>query len=452
MMNLLLIWVALFTGLMLLAVDKRHREGALTLAYFFSLSIIHVPGVLAYLNPDLRGGAEATKVGFEVTLFGMAAFIGGAIAARIVARRYMHLNVSTKHTEVAKGDMLDRLGWRVLIIGGISYFVLLPVSAILPSLTAVISALGMLLIFGVWILLYAASLVHDVRQTMLLLAMLPLLPLATLVTGGFIGYGTSWALSILAFYYVIAKHRVWFYLAIPPLLFIGLSLFVTYFQQRDALRDVIWYRNTSFLQRLEKSSELVTKFEFLDLGNYKHVNALNDRLNQNGLIGRGVIRHREGLTKLSYGATIPWWALIPRALWPDKPPVGGGGDLVTRFTGIRFATGTSVGAGQVLEFYMNFGMPGVLIGFAVLGFVLMRLDQGIMRALANCRVPDVLSRALPGFALLAPGGNLLEIAVAVLSAIITARLLIYFKILDLPRIRGSSENVSRRNVRAVSRQ
>ncbi len=46
---------------------------------------------------------------------------------------------------------------------------------------------------------------------------------------------------------------------------------------------------------------------------------------------------------------------IPRALWPNKPVVGGSGDLVSTYTGIRFADGTSVGIGQVLESFVNFG-------------------------------------------------------------------------------------------------
>ena len=107
------------------------------------------------------------------------------------------------------------------------------------------------------------------------------------------------------------------------------------------------------------------------------------RLNQNFLVGMGVMRHRQGSVELWYGATIPIWALVPRAIWPDKPAVGGSGDLVAEFTGISFAEGTSVGVGQVLEFYMNFGMTGVVAGFAILGFILMRLDQGITRALAT---------------------------------------------------------------------
>ena len=109
------------------------------------------------------------------------------------------------------------------------------------------------------------------------------------------------------------------------------------------------------------------------------------------------MRHREGEAELSYGTTVPLWALIPRAIWPDKPAVGGGQDLVAEFTGIKFEEGTSVGAGQVLEFYMNFGMPGVLAGFAVLGFILMRLDQVVMRALAMRNINGVVQRFCPAW-------------------------------------------------------
>ncbi len=103
MLSLLFIWAALFIGLILFAIDKYRMEGALTLAYFLSFSVIHVPGVLAYLNPDyVWGGVEPTKVGFEVTLIGMASFICGAIAARVIARRYEDINVSAKQRSLQK--------------------------------------------------------------------------------------------------------------------------------------------------------------------------------------------------------------------------------------------------------------------------------------------------------------------------------------------------------------
>ena len=241
MLNELLIWGALLVGLVFLVVDKRRGIGALTLAYFLALSLGHVPGLLAYLDLDtIPGDVEATKVGFDVTLIGMTAFIVGAMAARILPRRITSAKV---YQQTASADIFSRLGWRVLTMGIVSYFVLLPVSALVPSLTAVASAFGTLLILGFWLQLYAAATAHDSRQTLLIFTTLPLLPLATLVTGGFIGYGASWALSIVAFRFVIARRHIWYYLATPPVIFLALSLFVTYFQQRDDLRDVIWNEN-----------------------------------------------------------------------------------------------------------------------------------------------------------------------------------------------------------------
>ncbi len=103
---------------------------------------------------------------------------------------------------------------------------------------------------------------------------------------------------------------------------------------------------------------------------------------------------------------------------PTSRPWAAAVSLVTEYTGIPFEEGTSVGAGQVLEFYVNFGIPGVLAGFAGLGFLLMRLDIGIMRAFAAGDLAGVLLRAMPGLSLLQPGGNLLEILVAFVGAIL----------------------------------
>ena len=112
--------------------------------------------------------------------------------------------------------------------------------------------------------------------------------------------------------------------------------------------------------------------------------------------------------------------------------------------GSRLHENTSVGVGQVLEFYMNFAMPGVLAGFAVLGFILMRLDQGVMRALAVRNIHGVVQRGLPGLAMLAPMGNLLEIFVAVVSAIIASQLLVHSKLLGSPPTQRSNAKMSGR--------
>jgi hypothetical protein len=152
--------------------------------------------------------------------------------------------------------------------------------------------------------------------------------------------------------------------------------------------------------------------------------AVDQRLNQNYLVGYGIEHSHDGTVGLLYGGTVQLWTLVPRALWPDKPEVGGGGDLVSQFTGIPFAQGTSVGSGQVLEFYMNFATTGVVVGFFVLGVLLMRLDTGFMRAMRRGDMPGVLLWGMPGLALMAPGGNLVEIIVAAIGAAVASRILI----------------------------
>jgi hypothetical protein len=450
MLNEFLIWVALVVGLVFLAIDRKRGIGALTLAYFLALSLGHIPGLLVYLDSEIAWeGFEATKVGIDVTLIGITAFIVGAMAARLLPRS----TASVKGYQQTLGEVdFSWLGWRILAIGVIAQFVVLPVSALLPSLTAITSSLGTLLVLGFCVLLYSSTIANDIQQTLRIFMMLPLLPLGTLITGGFLGYGTVWVLSIVAFQFVAARRRVWFYLATPAVIFLGLSLFVTYFQQREEIRDVVWYQNAGITRRLDEVAKLVTDFQFLDLSNEYHLWALNERLNQNYLVGMGVMRHRQGLVELSYGGTVPIWALVPRAIWPDKPSVGGSGDLVTEFTGITFDEGTSVGAGQVLEFYMNFGMAGVLVGFASFGFMLMRLDQALMRALATGNIRGVVQRALPGLAMLAPLGSLLEILVAVVSAIVVAQLLVRSKLLVPSFTQRSNAKLSGRATRMTVRR
>jgi hypothetical protein len=306
----------------------------------------------------------------------------------------------------------------------------------------------LLLILGCWLKLYAA----DSRQTFFVLAVMPFFPLSTLVTGGFLGFGTVWALAVVAFHFVITRRRIWFYLAGPPVIFLGLSLFVTYFQARVDIREVVWDQNTTLVERLDKVSTLYTNFQLLDLSNGRHLMALDDRLNQNWLVGIGVMRHREHGVELLYGATVPLWALIPRAIWPDKPAIGGGQDWVTRFTGTGFAEGTSVGIGQVLEFYMNFGMPGVLVGFAVLAFILVRLDQKIMWALAMRNISHTVRYALPGLALLSPLSNLLEVLVASVAAMIVSKLLIHWKLLGPLSTQKLNVKMSGQSMQAIMRR
>ena len=86
--NLIAIWAALLFALVIFAIGRPGKGGALTLAYFLGLSLIHVPGVLPFLTPGSGlDDFDETRLGFELTLLGMAAFVAGAVLAGAIARR-----------------------------------------------------------------------------------------------------------------------------------------------------------------------------------------------------------------------------------------------------------------------------------------------------------------------------------------------------------------------------
>ena len=441
----LAIWLGLLGALATFAIGSPRTASPLTLSYFLGLSLIHVPGVLPFLYGQ-PGPAdfERTRVGFELTIIGMSAFVCGAIAARAL---FQPRAPGTAH-EVAPTTTLafERLGWRASWIGVGAYFGLVPLAATLPSATSIVSSLATLLILGLWMVLYGASRSGDHRAVFMVIAVLPILPLSTLVLGGFLGYGIYWVISVVAFFVVLLHKRILVYLAAPIVIFIGLSVFVTYIGQRDALREMIWYEQSTIFDRVARVFNLFADFEHLDLSNPAHVAALEGRLNQNELVGAAVEAHDSGVYDYALGGTVPFWALIPRAVWPDKPEVGGSGSLVSTFTGIEFGRGTSVGIGQVMEFYVNFGPSGVLLGFGGLGLLLMQLDREIMRGLASGDIRRVLPSAMPGLGLLQPGGSLLEILVTVVSAVLVSRLLLAAGVFA-PRLRGIGGYAARPSAR-----
>jgi hypothetical protein len=111
--------------------------------------------------------------------------------------------------------------------------------------------------------------------------------------------------------------------------------------------------------------------------------------------------------------------------------VGGGGNVVQTYTGIGFAQNTSVGAGQVLEFYINFGTFGVIGGFLIWGGLMGWLDLRMCQSLTANDQKGFLRNYMICLALIQPGGNLVEVSVSVLGSAITSGIIAAFV---LPRV------------------
>jgi hypothetical protein len=107
-------------------------------------------------------------------------------------------------------------------------------------------------------------------------------------------------------------------------------------------------------------------------------------------------------------------------MWPDKPTIAGSGQMVSTMTGLQLNEDTSWGVGNVMEFYINFGIPGVVVGFGLLGWLIGALD---LRAAAAERRGDFRSLIvffLPAVALINPDGSLIEISGGAGAALVAA--------------------------------
>jgi len=67
------------------------------------------------------------------------------------------------------------------------------------------------------------------------------------------------------------------------------------------------------------------------------------------------------------------YAPIPRVLWPEKPAVSIGKDISHEVYGYSQKNLAGIPPGMPAELYLNFGYPGILIGFFLTGILLKKL-------------------------------------------------------------------------------
>lgn len=418
-MTLLAVWLGVGAALMALG-SQKSRSAGLPLGYFLAISLIHTPGYMVYFSEETRQPSEIwTRTGFEQFVIGMVAFLAGVIAARFGEPRP---HGQSRRLDASELAALDRLALFYFGSGFLSYVAGEFLSGI-PSITSILSAVGSLLIVGVCLRLWAARESGNDFKWWGTIALLPVLPISTLVKGGFLIAGAHWMLVIISFIFSQTKRsQLGFYLLAPFFVSLGLSVFVNYMAARTEYRRAVWFEQVGISERLNRVFDMFSNLEPLDLSNPKHRTAVDERLNQNLLEGLAAENLESGRVSYLSGSTIgdAALALIPRALWPDKPAVGGGGDIVARFTGLQFPGGTSVGAGQVLEFYANFGTWGVIGGFVLYGWLIGKMDLRVVDCLERGDQKAFLLWFLMGLAMLQPGNNLLEVVVTVASSAITA--------------------------------
>jgi hypothetical protein len=243
----------------------------------------------------------------------------------------------------------------------------------------------------------------------------------SMVTQGFLGFGFAMSLPVLALVAVQSARRRYLVVGVPILLYAALSLYVTYMTYRRELRAAVWGGRT-VAERVDVMAAIGSNWEWLDVQDHEHLYRVDQRMNQNYLLGVAVMRLERGRVDFARGATIgdAAMALVPRALWPEKPVSVGSGDLVTRFTGIRFARGTSVGIGHVMELYVNFATLGLCVGFALLGATICAVDFAAARRLKAGNVSGFLLWYLPALPLLSVGDSLVALTSGAAAGVVVA--------------------------------
>ena len=388
----------------------------LPVAYLISLLLVHVPGACAQIVSDgFLNDPEVTETGFFFATIGAVCFCGGVIVARLAAPTSALQGSSSSVFPNRKSFALFCLlgGW--VFIYGLS-----PLHYV-PSLGAAVDKGGAIWILGVILGLRKALPQRSLFSIGIWLGALLVYPVGMLLLGGFLSYGAA-ATIVAGSALTISTRSYWRVAAgLSVASYLALTIFVNYFENRDDIRDEVW-GGAPLEERIDTVLQVASDFHWFDSTDPSDLLALDERLNQNFFVGLAAERIEAGQVGYLYGRSI-WEALqavVPRLIWPDKPVFAGSPEIVSEMTGLQLSPTTSFGVGNVMEFQINFGLEGVVVGFLLLGWLIGMLDRQAAVAERCGELGRVILFFLPAVALIQPGGSMIEMASGATAAVVAA--------------------------------
>jgi hypothetical protein len=436
-LTLLLIWVAELLAVGFFYMRTRSKTVGLVLAYLVGLWLIHWMGALAcYANPEppTEDIQRYTEMGFALTTLGLNSFLVGVLLTTIFSTTKPAARARRDRAWV--GQSPSQLIGTFLGIGALAYVLSSTPLARLPTLGNLLTSAKLFFLAGTILLCWDGLRHNNKAKLLAAVALVVLLPGVTVMTDGFLSYGVGAATMVFTFLSTVYRPRWQVAVAGMLALVLGLSLFVTYMRDRATLRATVW-GGATMSTRVEQVGNTLTDFELFDPREPRHWNIVMSRLNQNELVGRSY-EYTPQITPFEHGATV-WLSvinLVPRAIWPNKPVTGGSGRTVSEHTGLEFAQGTSVGIGQPMEFYINFGIIGLVIGYILYGALLTWLDRRAACALLESDYPRFLFWFLAGGSMLNPGGALAEVTGSMVAGFLMGQLVIWAQPDRGPESRG----------------
>ncbi|MBV8728832.1 MAG: hypothetical protein JO336_03390 [Acidobacteriia bacterium] len=373
-------WISLAYVLLsvLIAVHVLKKRGqthvGCQLAFLAAFWIIYLAGPLVYLVPGYCGPSPEFEVpGALVCLYGLAGFAVGSV---FLSKLFRIRPLKDAGPAVAVPSGLRNK----LLILGMTFLVCTRLGAVLPGLQSIFSGgqqlMGVAAVLNIW----EAARLKEYRKVVLWTGLSFIFPLETIVNEGFFSFGLLLQAPVLVFAATCIGKRNYFRVGVFSMvgIYLGLSLFVTYFRDREEIRALSGGRMSS---RLERVTQTFENFELFSIQKPKHLDPISGRLNQALFVGAGV-SYMQTTQGWAHGSTLVTAALhiVPRILWKDKP-WSGGSSLLTQYTGLVFSEGTTFAMGQVLELYVNFGPWMVFFGYVVMGALVARMDVAGSNAL-----------------------------------------------------------------------
>ncbi len=385
---LIAIWIALVAVTSIYFYRRRDLSAGVVLVYIFLLRWNGLQGLIYAFPWYIPLNDPATVyAGFVQSTLGMVSLVIGALVVAPLLQK-IHRKIGYRSSFRISRSEPDKPVVSFLLyiaIGLIAYFILGPLFGKLPTVSAFISALQRLLPVGLALGFWET---HQARKpnpkmSVFLWGLTGLWPVVTMTTQGFLGFGLLPVIFVFVFVALLSKKPIRIFLLGAAIGYMGISLTVTYLQVRSDIRNAVWGGDDLNTRLNTISSSLSSNFKLLDFTDSDQLRAIDGRFGLNALTGLAVQRVNTGVVPFANGSTIldAALAVIPRAIWPDKPIAVGGQAYVNLYTGVYFLGSTTVAMGQVMEFYVNYGAAGVFIGFMVLGTVLAVIDKSAALAL-----------------------------------------------------------------------
>jgi hypothetical protein len=409
---LMVIWFVLFAVLAIKFWRKRSVMSGIAFTHAFIFTSAHALQGIVYTifwytpewSPEVIFlGYSQAVLAFAALTFGYVIFIPIAHALLWTKRGTQQSSTVIDTTSLGSSFLQRYLPIIYLITGLIAQFILIPLFADTPTISAFASAVSKLYPIGLALALFrvlAKSPIKYVRLGFIGLGGIIFVS-TSIIAEGFLGLVLP-PLAFLVIHTLFRLHRLRLILPIASItLYVGLSMIVTYYTQRAEIRSVVW-SGADFESRVATVHDsLINNFSPFDISNQDHLRAIDERMSLNRLIGLSVGRLESGIVEYAYGQTLSDAVLsvIPRILWPEKPVLIGGNHLVRFYTGLYFNSRTAVALGQTLEFYVNFGTLGVAVGFIALSVLLNVVDQGVARAIKRNDLMSVAVWMSPAFSL-----------------------------------------------------